>query len=99
MRWKSSYRLFFLVCCLAAASLAWRGRSAAADSTPSGISPVLSASTLLGGSAEDEIDGIALDPNGNVYLAGTTSSPNLPVSFRRSRKPSAEIWITSSLQS
>jgi hypothetical protein len=68
MRWKSSYRLSILVCCLAAASLAWRGRSEAADSTPSGISPVLSASTLLGGNGEDEIDGIALDPNGNVYL-------------------------------
>jgi uncharacterized repeat protein (TIGR01451 family) len=41
---------------------------------------------LLGGNGEDEIDGIALDPNGNVYLAGTTSSPNLPVSAQAFQK-------------
>jgi uncharacterized repeat protein (TIGR01451 family) len=45
---------------------------------PSTVAPVLLASTFLGGSAEDEITGIAFDQNRNVYLVGTTNSPDLP---------------------
>jgi len=33
----------------------------------------------LGGSENDLARGIALDPGGNAYLTGTTSSPNFPV--------------------
>ena len=46
---------------------------------PSTVSPVLLTSTFLGGSAEDEINGIAFDQNRNVYLVGTSNSPDLPV--------------------
>lgn len=36
-------------------------------------------STYLGGSQHDRADGLALDPAGNAYVAGTTSSPDFPV--------------------
>jgi uncharacterized protein (TIGR03437 family) len=35
-------------------------------------------STYLGGSAADVGNGIAIDPAGNAYVAGATSSPDLP---------------------
>jgi len=39
----------------------------------------LEASTFLGGDARDSAYGIVLDSNGNVFIAGLTSSLNLPV--------------------
>jgi uncharacterized protein (TIGR03437 family) len=42
------------------------------------IDPVVSYSTYLGGSNTETGNGIALDPSGNVYLTGTTSSTNFP---------------------
>jgi len=35
-------------------------------------------STYLGGNGDDASDGIALDPSGNIYLVGWTSSRNFP---------------------
>jgi hypothetical protein len=43
------------------------------------IDPVLVYSTYLGGSAADEVNGIALDSDGNAYLTGQTSSADFPV--------------------
>jgi hypothetical protein len=43
------------------------------------IDPVLVYSTYLGGSTADEVNGIALDSNGNAYLTGQTSSTDFPV--------------------
>src|SRR5262249_13793224 len=43
------------------------------------IDPVLNFSTYLGGSLGDEGDGIAVDAEGNVYVTGTTSSPDFAV--------------------
>ncbi len=37
-------------------------------------------STFLGGAGVDSGDGVALDPAGNVYAAGTTNSTDFPVS-------------------
>jgi len=42
------------------------------------IDPILSYSTLLGGSGLDEAASVAVDAAGNVYVAGTTSSPGFP---------------------
>ena len=36
-------------------------------------------STLLGGSSEENGNGIAVDGNGNIYVAGQTNSTNFPV--------------------
>ncbi|HXH47857.1 MAG TPA: SBBP repeat-containing protein [Terriglobia bacterium] len=43
------------------------------------IDPVLSFSTFLGGSGVDSATAIALDSSDNIYIAGTTTSSNFPV--------------------
>jgi hypothetical protein len=43
------------------------------------IDPILEYSTYLGGSGSDAADPIAVDASGNVYVAGTTSSTDFPV--------------------
>ncbi len=43
------------------------------------LGPSLNYSTYFGGSGDDEIDAVVVDPAGNVYIAGTTASPDLPV--------------------
>src|SRR5438034_955650 len=42
------------------------------------IDPTLSYSTYLGGNGDDTPYGIAVDPAGNVYISGYTSSTNFP---------------------
>ena len=48
-------------------------------SEPLIIDPVLSYSTFLGGSGNDGIYGVAVDPQGNAYVAGFTDSSNFPI--------------------
>src|SRR5579872_4692278 len=43
------------------------------------IDPALSYSTFLGGNGNEFARGIGIDGAGNVYIAGGTTSPNLPV--------------------
>jgi uncharacterized protein (TIGR03437 family) len=43
------------------------------------IDPILDYSTYLGNGGTDIGYGIAVDPNGNIYVTGQTSSPNFPV--------------------
>ncbi|HXE74776.1 MAG TPA: SBBP repeat-containing protein [Candidatus Xenobia bacterium] len=47
-------------------------------SQPLTIDPVLVYSTFLGGSQSDEVYGIAVDADGNAYVAGITRSPDFP---------------------
>ena len=42
------------------------------------IDPVLEYSSYLGGAGYDEVRGIAVDPAGNAYLTGRTTSVNFP---------------------
>lgn len=44
------------------------------------IDPALAYSTYLGGSSGDNAYAVAVDSNGNAYVAGTTTSPDFPVS-------------------
>jgi len=43
------------------------------------IDPTLTYATYLGGSGWDKVHGGAVDPAGNLYLTGSTFSPNFPV--------------------
>jgi hypothetical protein len=45
------------------------------------IDPSLSFSTYLGGSADDESNAVAVDSQGNMYIAGMTRSADFPTTF------------------
>ena len=49
------------------------------QSQPLVIDPVLVYSTYLGGSGSDQPKGVAVDSNGNVYIAGYTDSADFPL--------------------
>jgi uncharacterized protein (TIGR03437 family) len=64
----------------------WGGESGASDPSGDGFLTQLSPdgstilfSTYYGGASDDAVTSIALDAQGNVYLAGATTSSNLPV--------------------
>jgi hypothetical protein len=50
-------------------------------SVPLVIDPVVSLATYIGGAGTDQAFGIALDPAGNVYLTGNTTSANFPTTI------------------
>src|SRR4029077_837151 len=56
-------------------------------------------STYLGGSADDGAGGIALDGNRNVYVCGTSESPNFPVKNPLQTWPGVRSAIVSKLTS
>src|SRR5439155_10696858 len=43
------------------------------------IDPVLTYSTYLGGTGTAQLNGMALDSTGNLYLTGRVSSPDFPI--------------------
>jgi hypothetical protein len=44
------------------------------------VDPVLAYSTYLGGVGADVVNAVTTDKSGNIYLVGTTTSPNFPTS-------------------
>ncbi|MGA9041100.1 MAG: SBBP repeat-containing protein [Terriglobales bacterium] len=61
------------------------------------IDPVIGFSTFLGGSVEDGVNGMALDTNGDIYLAGSTTSPDFPVtsgSFQQVLAGNLDAFVT-----
>ena len=59
------------------------------------IDPVLSYSTLLGGSAQDDATAIAVDSSGHAYVTGDTASPNFPgASATVSAKANLDVFVS-----
>jgi hypothetical protein len=67
------------------------GRQDAFVAKLSADGPRLLASTFLGGSGDDRVEGVAVDAAGNVYLTGVTTSQDFPLTDnalqRRRRGP------------
>ena len=61
------------------------------------IDPVLSYATYFGGHSDDRINGVAVDASGNLYIAGTTYSYDLPVKAAiqpaHNNQPDADAFI------
>ncbi len=55
--------------------------SAFDPSKPTVIDPVLAYGTFLGGSGDDQANGIGVDASGNVYIAGSTDSADFPLAL------------------
>ena len=62
-------------------------------SLPLVIDPVLSYSTYFGGSLTDQINAIAADNAGNLYIAGSTTSTDLPGAPVASNKGSLDAFV------
>jgi hypothetical protein len=61
------------------------------------IDPVLAWSTFLGGSLNDQGNGIDVDQDGFVYVTGTTFSPDFPVTagaFQTGLKGTSDAFVT-----
>ncbi|MEJ2079767.1 MAG: SBBP repeat-containing protein [Acidobacteriota bacterium] len=65
------------------------------SSLPLTIDPVLSFSSLLGWAQSDAIAGIAQDDAGDIFLAGVTSSINLPASggFQMEKSGGTDVFV------
>ena len=58
------------------------------------VSPQPGFSTFIGAGLWDEADGIALDPAGNSYTTGYTTSINFPAGLGRSQQHGVDIFLT-----
>lgn len=60
------------------------------------IDPVLSYSTLIGANNSTQVQGVAADANGNMYITGTTFATNYPTvnAFQTQNKGYTDVFIT-----
>ena len=60
------------------------------------IDPVLTHSSYLGGNGQDQIQGVGVDAQGNIYVTGATSSANFPTAsaFRSTKSTGADMFIS-----
>lgn len=60
------------------------------------IDPVLSYSTLIGANNNTQIQGIAVDPSGNLYVTGTTFATNYPTvnAYQSTNHGSSDVFVT-----
>ena len=58
------------------------------------IDPILYYSTYMGGAVSDTGNGIAIDSNGDAYIAGTTSSPSFPNAANSLNGTAQDAFIT-----
>jgi uncharacterized repeat protein (TIGR01451 family) len=59
------------------------------------IDPVLSYATFLGGSGDDQANGVAVDSSGNAYVTGQTVSTNFPTAspLQSARAGGTEVFV------
>jgi hypothetical protein len=55
------------------------------------IDPLI-ASTYIGSNIDDTVSGVALDPSNNIYVSGTTFSPNFPTTVGALEDTSADFF-------
>lgn len=60
------------------------------------IDPVLSYSTLIGANNNTQVQGVAVDPAGEIYITGTTYATNYPVlkPFQSTNKGYTDVFVT-----
>jgi hypothetical protein len=60
------------------------------------VDPVLSYSTLIGANNSTQVQGVAVDPSGNVIIAGTTYATNYPTvaAFQPTNHGTSNVFIT-----
>src|SRR5262249_7600436 len=60
------------------------------------IDPILSYSTYLGGSGDDEINAITLDSDNNILVTGQTQSPDFPIAsaFRGTQASFTDAFVS-----
>lgn len=66
-------------------------------SRPLVIDPILVYSTYLGGNANDYATAVASDPQGNIYVAGSTQSPDFPTTpnaYQTAIHPQFDVFVT-----
>ncbi|MDD5704374.1 MAG: SBBP repeat-containing protein [Kiritimatiellae bacterium] len=72
-----------------AKSSGWDGHLMKLDPTQSGTASILYATYLGGSGSDDTLCGVAVDKNGNVYVAGYANSTDLPTTANAYRRTKA----------
>jgi hypothetical protein len=75
---------------------AWFRVGAYDPSLPLVIDPVVTFSTLIGGDGQEEVEDLAVDGSGNVYICGSTSSDDYPLlnPIQSNRQGNTDAFVT-----